>query len=87
MHTLIGSNNRPSIGERYELDQIGGKRKQFKGSAKQRWTKLTDDDLDYISGTRDKFVGKLQERYGIGKEDAERRPDEWLSTQGDQERL
>jgi uncharacterized protein YjbJ (UPF0337 family) len=68
-------------------DQIGGKWKQFKGSAKQRWAKLTDDDLDYISGTRDKFVGKLQERYGIAKEEAERSADEWLSTQAEQKRV
>jgi uncharacterized protein YjbJ (UPF0337 family) len=65
-------------------DQIEGKWQQFKGSVKQKWSKLTDDDLDYISGTRDKFVGKLQERYGIAKEDAQRRADEWLSAQAGQ---
>jgi uncharacterized protein YjbJ (UPF0337 family) len=64
-------------------DQIQGKWKQFKGSAKQQWGKLTDDDLDHIEGTRDKFVGKLQERYGLAKEDAERKADEWLSAQVD----
>jgi len=37
-------------------DQIEGKWKQFKGSVKQQWGKLTDDDLDHIAGTRDKFV-------------------------------
>jgi uncharacterized protein YjbJ (UPF0337 family) len=62
-------------------DQIQGKWKQFKGSVKQQWGKLTDDDLDYIAGTRDKFAGKLQERYGLAKEDAERKADEWLNAQ------
>ena len=37
-------------------DQIAGKWKQLKGSAKQQWGKLTDDDIDYISGSRDKLV-------------------------------
>jgi uncharacterized protein YjbJ (UPF0337 family) len=40
-------------------DQIEGKWKQFKGSVKQQWGKITDDDLDFIAGARDKFVGKL----------------------------
>jgi uncharacterized protein YjbJ (UPF0337 family) len=62
-------------------DQIEGKWKQFKGSVKQQWGKVTDDDLDYIGGSRDKFVGKLQERYGLAKEDAERATDEWLAAQ------
>ncbi len=61
-------------------DQIEGKWKQLKGSAKQQWGKLTDDDLDYISGSKDKLVGRLQERYGIKKEDAQTRANEWLDT-------
>lgn len=64
-------------------DQIEGKWKQFRGSVKQQWGKLTDDDLDQIAGVRDKFVGKLQERYGLAKEDAERRADEWSKLQKD----
>jgi len=67
-------------------DQIEGKWNQFKGSVKQQWGKLTDDDLDYIAGTRDKFVGKLQERYGLAKEDAQRKADEWVTAQADQRR-
>lgn len=62
-------------------DQIEGKWKQLKGSAKQQWGKLTDDDLAYIGGSKDKFVGRLQERYGISKEDARKKADEWLTSQ------
>ncbi len=61
-------------------DQIEGKWKQLKGSAKQQWGKLTDDDLEFISGSKDKLVGRLQERYGIKKEDAQTRANEWLET-------
>jgi len=63
-------------------DQIEGKWKQAKGSMKQQWGKLTDDDLDVIAGQREKLVGKLQERYGYAKEDAQRRADEWAKTTG-----
>ena len=59
-------------------DQMSGKWKQMKGAAKQQWGKLTDDDLEVIAGKRDSLVGKLQERYGMAKEDAQRKADEWL---------
>ena len=59
-------------------DQIEGKWMQMKGSLKQQWGRLTDDDLDVIAGKRDKLIGKLQERYGYHKEDAQKKADEWL---------
>lgn len=62
-------------------DQIGAKWKQFTGAVKQEWGKLTDDDLDYIAGTRDRLVGRLQEKYGLAHEEAQRRADQWLSSQ------
>jgi uncharacterized protein YjbJ (UPF0337 family) len=60
-------------------DQIEGKWKQMKGSAKDQWGKLTNDDLDQAAGKRDKLVGKVQERYGIAKEEAEKQVDSWSS--------
>jgi uncharacterized protein YjbJ (UPF0337 family) len=66
-------------------DQVEGKWKQFRGSAKQQWGKLTDDDLEQIAGTRDKLVGKLQERYGIAKEEAQKKADEWVKVQTERE--
>ena len=58
-------------------DQIEGKWKQVKGSAKQQWAKLTDDDLTYASGKKDELVGKIQERYGITREEAQKQADVW----------
>lgn len=58
-------------------DQIAGKWKQFKGDARTRWGKLTDDDLDVIEGNREKLVGKVQEKYGVVKEEAERQVHEF----------
>jgi uncharacterized protein YjbJ (UPF0337 family) len=59
-------------------DQVQGQWKQMKGSVKEKWGKLTDDDLNQINGQREQFIGKIQERYGIAKEEAQRRADEWL---------
>jgi uncharacterized protein YjbJ (UPF0337 family) len=58
-------------------DTIEGNWKQFKGKVKQKWAKLTDDDLDYIEGKRDELVGKIQERQGIARDQAEREVSEW----------
>ena len=59
-------------------DQIQGQWKQYKGSAKQQWGKLTDDDMDRIDGNKDILAGRLQEQYGIEKEEAERQIDDWI---------
>lgn len=60
-------------------DQFEGKWKQLKGNVKQRWGKLTDDDITTLSGKKDELVGKLQERYGITREQAQREADEWAA--------
>jgi uncharacterized protein YjbJ (UPF0337 family) len=58
-------------------DQMQGKWKQIKGSVKERWGKLTDDDIDVINGKHDQLVGKIQEKYGIAREAAQKQVDEW----------
>jgi uncharacterized protein YjbJ (UPF0337 family) len=63
-------------------DQLTGQWKQMQGSIKEKWGKLTDDDLTQIAGKRDQFIGKVQERYGIAKEEAQRRVDDWMNAQG-----
>lgn len=61
-------------------DQVEGNWKQFKGKVKERWGKLTDDDITSIEGKRDQLVGRLQKQYGYGKEQAERELDEFTRT-------
>jgi uncharacterized protein YjbJ (UPF0337 family) len=61
-------------------DQIAGKWTQIKGDVRQKWGKLTDDDLEVVAGSKDKLVGRIQERYGVAKEDAEKQLDQWSST-------
>ncbi len=60
-------------------EQISGGWNRVKGKAKEKWGKLTDDDLDVLAGKRDQLVGKVQQRYGIEKDRAEREVDEWAN--------
>jgi len=58
-------------------DQIAGNWKQVKGVVKEKWGKLTDDDVDIIAGKRDILLGKIQERHGIAREEAEKQLKAW----------
>lgn len=58
--------------------EVEGKWNQVKGSIREKYGKLTDDDLQVIGGKKDKFIGKLQERYGMQREQAEKDADAWL---------
>jgi uncharacterized protein YjbJ (UPF0337 family) len=58
-------------------DQIAGDWKQFTGKAKEKWGKLTDNDLTTIAGKRDQLAGLLQQKYGYAKEQAEKELDEF----------
>lgn len=60
-------------------DILRGKWNQIKGKAKQKWGKLTDDDLDKVDGSRDELVGVIQERYGKSRDAAEKEVDSWDS--------
>ena len=63
-----------------ELGPRRGNWKTFKGQVRQKWGKLTDDDLDVIEGKRTELSGRLQERYGYAKDEAEKNIDTWLNT-------
>jgi uncharacterized protein YjbJ (UPF0337 family) len=62
--------------------ELGSNRRQleavFRGRAQQHWGKLTNDDLDVVEGRRQELVGKIQERYGIARNEAERQVDTWI---------
>lgn len=61
-------------------DQLAGKWKQYRGSVKEKWGKLTDDDLDVIDGRRQILVGKIQEHYGTAKDAAEQQVDQFVDS-------
>jgi uncharacterized protein YjbJ (UPF0337 family) len=58
-------------------DQIIGNWKQMTGEAKRQWGKLTDDTLTQIEGDREKLSGKIQESYGVAKEEADKQIARW----------
>lgn len=58
-------------------EQMEGKWNQLKSLVKVKWAKLTDNDLEFIAGKRDQLVGKIQERYGIAREEAEKQVNDW----------
>jgi uncharacterized protein YjbJ (UPF0337 family) len=63
-------------------DKLKGKWKEVKGKAKERWGKLTDDDLKLAEGRRDQLAGALQKRYGIAKEQAKAQVEEFARSCG-----
>lgn len=63
-------------------DTLKGNWKQFKGKAKERWGKLTDDDLDKIDGRAEQLEGKIQEAYGKTREEAKKEVDSFRKSCG-----
>jgi uncharacterized protein YjbJ (UPF0337 family) len=62
-------------------DKIAGNWKRFKGSVKQRWGRLTNNEIQQAQGRREALNGFIQARYGIDREAADRQIDEWLKSQ------
>jgi uncharacterized protein YjbJ (UPF0337 family) len=58
-------------------DTLKGQWTQLKGRVREKWGKLTNDDLDQIQGRAEQLVGKIQERYGIARDEARRQVDAW----------
>ena len=59
-------------------DVLKGRWNQMKGDVRSKWGKLTDDDMMQIQGDAQKLIGKLQERYGLKREQAEKDLNDFL---------
>jgi uncharacterized protein YjbJ (UPF0337 family) len=59
-------------------DRVEGNWKQFAGKVREKWGKLTDDDLQVINGQQDQLVGHIQERYGVAKDEAQKQVKNWV---------
>ena len=57
-------------------DTVKGNWKQMTGKIKEEWGDLTDDEITEAEGDRDQLIGKIQAKYGIAKEEAEKQVDE-----------
>jgi uncharacterized protein YjbJ (UPF0337 family) len=64
-------------------DQLEGKWKQVKGEVREKWGKLTDDDVHMVAGRREQLIGRVQERYGLAKEEATRQVDAFVKNLDD----
>lgn len=62
-------------------ERLKGNWKQLKGAVREKWGKLTDNELERIAGEREQLVGKLQEKYGLEKELAEQQLHDLLDDQ------
>jgi uncharacterized protein YjbJ (UPF0337 family) len=62
-------------------DQIEGNWKQMKGSVQEKWGKLTDDDLTVAKGRLEEVAGRIQERYGVSREEAEKQLADFVKAQ------
>jgi len=60
-------------------NKVEGNWKSFRGKVKEQWGRLTDDDLSRVHGKRDQLAGRIQERYGIAKDEANHEIDVWLA--------
>jgi len=72
MKTTVGSMQSAA-----DWNRIQGNWKQLKGKVKEKWGKLTADDLDTIEGRRDQLEGKIQDRYGYTADQVRREVDSW----------
>ena len=64
-----------------DWNRIEGNWKQAQGRVKEKWGKLTDNDLAVISGRREQLEGLIQQRYGLAKDQVRKDVDDWLKSQ------
>jgi len=64
-----------------DWNRVEGNWKQLKGKVKEKWGRLTDDDLDVIAGKQDQLEGKIQERYGYAKDQTQKEVNDWYDRQ------
>ena len=59
-------------------DTLKGQWTELKGKVREQWGKLTNDDLDQIQGRTQQLIGRIQQRYGVQREEAERQVNDWM---------
>jgi len=59
-------------------DMLKGQWTELKGKAREQWGKLTHDDVEQVKGEAEQLAGRIQERYGVARDEAHRQIDNWL---------
>ena len=65
-----------------DWDRVQGSWKQLEGKVKAKWGKLTSDDLTAIKGRREELEGKIQQHYGLTKDQVRKEVDAWFTSEG-----
>ena len=60
-------------------DIVKGKWKELRGKVRERWGKITGDDVDRLKGTHEELIGLLQQRYGYERKQADKEVREWVN--------
>ena len=60
-------------------DEIAGRWTRFSRDVKKKWDRLTDDEVMQINGRREILAGKIQEKYGVAVEAANKQIDAWAA--------
>jgi uncharacterized protein YjbJ (UPF0337 family) len=76
LRQVLGTNQKGGL---MNWDRIEGNWKQFTGKVKEKWGKLTDDEIAQINGNREQLEGKIQARYGYAKDQVRKDVDDWLN--------
>jgi uncharacterized protein YjbJ (UPF0337 family) len=63
------------------IDRIEGNWEQVRGKIREKWGKLTDDDLGAINGRRDRLEGKIYQSYGFATDHVRKEVDDWFRWQ------
>ena len=58
-------------------ERISGNWAHWKGRVRERWGRLSDDQLSVVAGRREQLAGRIQEAYGLTKEEADRQLRNW----------
>ncbi len=58
-------------------EQVQGHWKLLKGTVKQKWGDLTEEEIDIVEGKREELIGQLEVKYGYTKEKAAAEVDTW----------
>jgi uncharacterized protein YjbJ (UPF0337 family) len=60
-----------------DWDRISGNWAHWRGRIRERWSRLTNDELDQVAGRRDQLVGRIEKAYGLERSEAERQLRNW----------
>ena len=60
-----------------DWDRISGNWAHWRGRIRERWSRLTSDELDQVAGRRDQLVGRIEKAYGLERSEAERQLRNW----------